>query len=84
MYQDESTFYTNEDGITWVRCGMSELRDKTRGTSVMISGYICRCHGIMITTDSLANLTEEDRRSYLVFEAGSSRDGWFTGDDLVN
>lgn len=41
----------------------------------MVSGFICQCHGSMSNSNGC--------NSYELFEAGSSRDGWFTNDDLV-
>jgi hypothetical protein len=47
---------------------------KTLGSSLMISGFICACHGFM-------KLGE--KKSYCLFKAGKNRDGWFTNDDLI-
>ena len=44
----------------------------------MISGFQCECHGFM-----RGEVEGVELKSYLLFEAGSNRDGWFTNDDLV-
>lgn len=73
---DESTFYCCEGKpLMWMENGKNKLLPKTKGTSLMISGFCCDCHGFF--RDSL-------RKSYSTFEAGKNREGWFTNNDLVN
>lgn len=73
---DESTFYCNEGRrLFWMENGRKKLLPKSKGTSIMVSGFICQCHGFMSNSNGC--------NSYELFEAGSSRDGWFTNDDLV-
>ena len=40
----------------------------------MLSAYMCPCHGILI---------REMVKSYQIFHAGTNRDGWWTGEDMV-
>ena len=42
----------------------------------MVSGFTCECHGFM--SDEELGL-----QSFLLFLAGTNREGWFTNDDLV-
>lgn len=74
---DESTFYAN-DGlfVVWMENKKTKIRPKTVGSSIMVSGFTCECHGFCADKDT--NL-----RSYKLFEAGKNREGWFTNDDLV-
>lgn len=44
----------------------------------MVSGFTCECHGLMTK-----NCGDTIKKSYLLFEAGTNRDGWFTNDDLI-
>jgi hypothetical protein len=41
----------------------------------MISGFVCDCHGFM---------AKDAIKSYEFFEAGTSRQGWYTNENLVN
>jgi hypothetical protein len=55
--------------------GKKKLLPKSKGTLIMISGFICQCHGFMSGNDN--------KKTYQTFEAGTARDGWFTNEDLV-
>jgi hypothetical protein len=55
--------------------GKKKLIPKSKGSSIMISGFACACHGLM---------EDEGNKSYKFFEAGTHRDGWFTNKDLVD
>ena len=73
---DESTFYCNEGRrFFWLENGKKKLLPKSKGTSIMISGFCCHCHGFM----SLPN----GSKSFQLFKAGTSREGWFTNEHLV-
>jgi hypothetical protein len=55
-----------------------KILPKLKGSSMMISGFICPCHGFMS-----ADLNRQVVRSYKVFLCVTNRDGWFTKADLV-
>ena len=72
---DESTFYCCEGkSLMWMENGKNKLLPKTKGTSLMASGFCCDCHGFF---------SEGERKSYTTFEAGKNRSGWFTNKDIV-
>jgi hypothetical protein len=72
---DETTCYCCEGKrLMWMENGKKKILPKTKGTSVMISGFTCKCHGFM----SLNGV-----KSYQLFEAGTAREGWFTNAHLV-
>jgi hypothetical protein len=72
---DESTFYANDGSrLLWQEDGKSTIRPKSLGSSIMVSAFVCQCHGIMIS---------ENMKSYVLFKAGRNRQGWFTNDDLI-
>ena len=76
--RNESTFYCNEGlKLFWMENGKKKLLPKSRGTSIMISGFMCPCHGFMS-----ACIRGETHKSYKTFEAGKGREGWFTNKDL--
>ena len=72
---DECTVYCNEQkSHYWTANGKKIMKNKSKGVSVMVSGFACPCHGFM---------QSNGRSSYLLFEAGKHREGWFTNDMLV-
>jgi hypothetical protein len=72
---DESTFYCNEGKpLMWMENGKNKLLPKCKGTSLMVSGFCCDCHGFF---------NNGVQKSYTTFEAGIAREGWFTNKDLV-
>jgi hypothetical protein len=72
---DETTCYCCEGKrLMWMENGKKKILPKTKGTSVMISGFTCKCHGFM---------SMDGVESYQLFEAGIKREGWFTNADLV-
>ena len=43
---DEVTFYSNEGKSSyWMENGKKKLSPKWKGSSIMISGFVCQCHG---------------------------------------
>lgn len=73
---DESTFYCNEGRrFFWLENGKKKLLPKSKGKSLMISGFCCQCHGFM---------SDSGAKSYQVFKAGTGREGWFTNQHLVD
>jgi transposase len=72
---DESTFYCCEGKpMLWMENGKNKLLPKTKGTSIMASGFVCPCHGMF---------RDDTRQSFQLFEAGKNREGWFTNKDIV-
>ncbi len=58
----------------WTYNNTDVMRPKSLGTSIMVSAFMCSCHGIM---------KMNDLKSYRTFEAGSNREGWFCNDNLI-
>lgn len=74
---DESTFYCNEGRrYFWLENGKKKLLPKSKGSSIMILGFCCHCHGFVSLPDG--------SKSYQLFIAGTSREGWFTNQHLVD
>ena len=62
---DESTFYCFEDKpLMWMENGKNKLLPKTKGTSLMVSGFCFDCHGFF---------GEGKRKSYTTFEINLER-----------
>lgn len=76
---DETTFYANDCNTSmWMEGAKQKIRPKSVGTSLMVSGFVCPCHGFI-----RGQMGDEQVTSYKLFEAGVNRDGWFTNDDLI-
>ena len=74
---DESTFYCNEGRrYFWLENGKKKLLPKSKGASIMVSGFCGHCHGFMSLPGG--------SKSYQLFKAGTSREGWFTNQHLVD
>ena len=72
------TFYCNEGHhILWMENGKKKLLPMSKGQSIMISGFMCTCHGYMS-----AEIDGINYKSHQYFEAGSGREGWFTNAHL--
>jgi hypothetical protein len=64
---DESTFYCNEGKrMFWMESKKKKILPKSKGQSLMISGFVCQCHGFM---------KSGTKKSYKVFLAGTNREG---------
>ena len=56
-----------------------KLFPKSKGKSIMITGFVGPCHGFMSAT-----INNEIINSYKLFYAGTHRDDWFTNnEDLI-
>jgi hypothetical protein len=66
--------------MMWMENEKQKLLPKNKGESLMISGFVCDCHGFM-SNDLLG---DDLILSYQFFKAGKSREGKFTNQDLVN
>jgi hypothetical protein len=75
VFHDESTFYANDGTRLIWQDDQTDLIPKTNGSSLMVSAFMCPCHGMMC---------DEGEVSYKLFKAGTNRDGWWDNADLVN
>ena len=75
IFHDESIYNSNDSSnVKWVLRGSAELFPKSRGRCLMVSGFICDCHGF---------LRVGNRKSYKIIAPGKNADGYWTNDDLV-
>jgi hypothetical protein len=76
LYHDESTFYANDGShMIWQSDEHQDLLPKSNGTSLMVSGFMCPCHGIMRNPDDPNDV------SYVIKEC-SGKNGWWDNEDL--
>ncbi|KAF0701900.1 hypothetical protein AaE_016253 [Aphanomyces astaci] len=71
---DESIFYANDDGgMVWTNAAHPDLPKKGRGRSVMVSEFLCPCHGRLYTPS--------DNGDIFVIETlhvGKAQEGYWT------
>ncbi|KAF0741541.1 hypothetical protein Ae201684P_017549 [Aphanomyces euteiches] len=76
---DESVFYANDDsGKLWTHEVHFDLPKKSRGRSVMVSDFLCPCHGRLYI---IVNGKKEYACS--VIHVGKDQDGYWTNDHLI-
>lgn len=72
---DESIFYTNDDGsYGWGNEERPDLHKKGKGKCIMVSDFICPCHG---------RITYQGKPVAQVFEPGVNFDGWWEAKDIL-
>ena len=78
---DESIFYSNDCKVTrWCEKNEYMIIPKGQGRSVMVSSFMCPCHGTMRGTVNGIEIT-----SRVIFLPGNSNgDGYWTNIDLTN
>ena len=77
IFHDESIFRSNEDQ-RYCRLEKDEqiLKPKSAGRGIMVSEFVCPCHGRMVDPD-----TGEPCRVYLKY--GKNYDGYWTGENVA-
>lgn len=84
--QDESIFQAHDGKrIIWQEKTRKDLRPKGEGASIMVSGFLCPCHGLLrLTDDHVFSELECDRDSTVIINPGVNKDGYFTNEDLAD
>lgn len=79
VVHDESLFYSNDgDSPMWIHPKHPPLRKKGKGRCIMISEFLCECHGRMkVVVDSVEKTTMEK------LMPGRNEEGWWTADHLI-
>ena len=91
---DETTFDSNDGKRkVWIESGKQNLRPKGAGKSIMVSQFLCLCHGHMeveVTEEILSHYPDLNAPvGYVVatlrtIKPGKNSDGWWSNQDLVN
>jgi hypothetical protein len=71
-------FFTDRRSFVWVEDGQVVLRKKGQGKSLMVSDFLCECHGALY--NPLRN--NEKVRTIMAPGSGVSDDGWWTNENL--
>ena len=82
---DESCFSSNDGRKTiWMDKDRNVLRPKGDGRSIMVSAFLCECHGLLQLTPELAQKHPDiPKESYVVIKPGKNGDGYWKNSDLV-
>jgi hypothetical protein len=76
---DESCFSSNDGRKTiWMDEEGSILRPKGEGRSIMVSAFLCECHGLLELPPQLSTLHPDiPRESFVVIKPGKNGDGYW-------
>ena len=74
---DESIFYSNEcSRIVWLQHGQRQMRPKSKGRSLLVSGFCSPCHGFVRgNIEDLGGATVE-KRSFKIITPCQNYDGF--------
>ncbi|ORZ31206.1 hypothetical protein BCR44DRAFT_1405524, partial [Catenaria anguillulae PL171] len=80
VYHDECTFMANDcQTVYWKPRWTHPLKKKSRGRGIMVSSFVCECHGELTVGNST---TIGGAR--VLFEYGARAQGYWTGTDLYH
>jgi hypothetical protein len=80
VVHDESTFYSNDGRkMAWKSLYETVLKKKGMGRSIMVSDFLCECHGPLQYTDENGEII----RTRETIKPGKNNDGWWTNAQLV-
>ena len=82
VVHDESIFTAYDSNrFVWVEKGKNVLRKKGQGKSLMVSDFLCECHGPLyrLASDGSKILC----RRIITPGSGASDDGWWKSEDLL-
>lgn len=86
VVQDESCFASYEGRKTlWMRKDGSVLRPKGAGRSIMVSEFLCECHGRMkLTEQQKLEFPDVPHEATVIINPGKNHDGYWDCEDLVS
>ena len=82
---DESCFSSNEGKSTiWMDGDNLPLRPKGEGRSIMVSDFLCECHGpLKLSSEQQRKTPNIEPESVMIIKPGKNADGYWTNSDLV-
>ena len=85
VVQDESCFSSNDGRKTiWKQKDESILRPKGSGRSLMVSEFLCECHGrLRLTKEQQILYPEIPSKAGVIIKPGKEADGYWDNEDLV-
>lgn len=82
--QDECIFQAHAGRRKiWQEDSRKILRPKGEGASIMVSAFLCPCHGIIRISEELASSNGIIADSTVILHPGVNKDGYFTNEDLA-
>ena len=76
---DESVFYANDDGSKgWSQDDNPDLHKKGRGRSIMVSDFLCPCHGRLYRI-----VDGKPTYATRVLEIGKGHEGYWTSEHVI-
>ena len=83
---DESCFSSNDGRKTiWMDQDHNILRPKGEGRSIMVSAFLCECHGLLEILPQMAQqFPDVPGESFVIIKPGKNSDGYWRNSDLVN
>lgn len=81
---DECIFYSNDaQDSMWLEEGETIIKKKGQGGSLMISDFLCACHGrLRISQERAIELKIPDSARGII-KPGKNEDGWWKSEDMV-
>ena len=85
VVHDESCFQSNDGGKTgWFDEYHREIRPKGSGKSLMVSAFLCKCHGLLrLSDEQRLEHPDADFDATEIIRPGSNSEGYWTNADLV-
>ena len=82
---DECTFYSNDGvNVAWLENDETMLRKKSQGAAIMVSEFLCPCHGRLKLESTHPKYAElEHKEAQMVILPGAHRDGYWRSEDMV-
>lgn len=86
VVHDECIFHANDSKtMVWVADKENIIRPKGEGQSIMISQFLCPCHGVMaVTADEAKSQGWDFLQAGELIHPGKNVDGYWTNDLLIN
>ena len=83
---DESCFGSNDGrSFCWIDENNRQIRPKGNGRSVMVSAFLCECHGVLRLTEELqAQFRDIPADSTVFLKPGANNEGYWKNSDLID
>lgn len=81
---DECIFYANDDvSKTWMAEKETRLRKKGPGLSIMVSDFLCPCHGRLVLSPAVAEEVGCAAEAREIIHPGTNRMGYWKSEDML-
>lgn len=81
---DECCFYSNDaKASVWLEDDESVIRKKGQGGTIMVSDFLCPCHGPMRVAPDVARRLNIPERARIIIQPGANADGYWKSEHMV-